>query len=273
MEDFFVRALLGGIGIAITAGPLGCFILWKRMAYFGDALSHFSLLGIVFGLLFHINMTVSLLLVAALFAFLLIMLQKKRTLTSDTALSILAHSGLAIGLVVISFLHDIRVDLMAYLFGDILAINNMDIILIYTGMVAVLGWLLTLWRPLLLAAIHEDLAYVQGINVTLVHIQFMLLVAILVALSIKLVGILLVSALLIIPAAAARNFATTPEKMAFFAVIAGVLSVVLGLQSSLKWDTPSGPSIVVSALVIFIFSTVAGKYICKKNLRAIHSAN
>lgn len=259
MEDFFTRSLIGGIGIAIMAGPLGCFIVWKRMAYFGDALSHFALLGVIIGFLFHINMTISILGVAALFALLLLVLQQQRTLTSDTALAILAHSGLAVGLVAVSFISGMRVDMMSYLFGDILAISKNDIILIYTGMVIVLGWLLLLWRPLLLAAIHEDLARVQGIKVTMVQMQFMLLIALLVALSIKLVGILLVTALLIIPAASARRFASTPEQMAIMAVIAGMASVLLGLSSSLKWDTPSGPSVVVAALVIFLATTVIGK--------------
>lgn len=258
MDDFFIRALLGGIGIAITAGPLGCFVVWKRMAYFGDAISHCALLGVILGFVLNINMMVGILCVAALFSVLLIMLQKQRTLTSDTTLGIMAHSGIAVGLVSISLISTIRVDMMSYLFGDILAIDNQDILIIYAGMAVVLLWLMLLWRPLLLTTLHEDLARVQGIRVTLVQLQFMLLIAILVSLSIKLVGIVLITALLIIPAASARRFSSTPEQMAVITVFISVIAVISGLYASLEWDTPSGPSIVVAALCIFLMTCLRG---------------
>ncbi len=254
MHDFLIRAMIGGVGVALMAGPLGCFIVWKRMAYFGDALSHFALLGVVMGLVLSLNMTFSILVVAALFAVLLLVLQKRQSLTSDTALAILAHSGLAVGLVLMSFVKDVRVDMMAYLFGDILAISTQDIMLIYAGMVVVLCWLRVIWGRLLLATIHKDVAQVEGVRVGWVEMQFMLLVALLVALSIKLVGILLVTALLIVPAASARRFAATPEQMAVCAMGIGGLSVLAGLAASLRWDTPSGPSIVVVALIAFLLS-------------------
>ena len=263
MNPFFLHALLGGIGVALIAGPLGCFVVWKRMAYFGDALSHAALLGVALGIAFHLNLTVAILVITAVFSLIVMLLQYRRHYAMDTVLGILAHSMLAIGLVSVSFMKNVRIDLMSLLFGDILTISMADIRIIYAGAVITLLWLVIIWRKLLLLTIDEDIARTQGIQVAWMQWQFMLLISVLVAVSLKIVGIVLITSLLIIPAAAARPFARTPEQMAIMAGVIGVVAVVGGLYGSLTWDTPSGPSVIVAGLMCFLAANL-GKYMTNK---------
>lgn len=254
LDDFFTRALVAGVGVAIVAGPLGCFIVWRRMAYFGDTMAHSALLGVALSLLLGTNMTAGVFLVAALVAVALLLLQRRHALSADALLGILSHSTLAIGLVMLAFMSWVRIDLMGFLFGDILAVSKLDIAFVYGGGAAVLGVLAILWRPLLAATVSTELAEAEGLRPERARIAFMLLMAAVIAIAMKIVGILLITSLLIIPAAAARRFAATPEQMAVMAAIIGVLAVVSGLYGSLSWDTPSGPSIVVAALGLFLLS-------------------
>jgi len=249
--DFIWRALAGGIGVALVTGPLGCFVVWRRMAYFGDTLGHSALLGVALGYLLGINLTVGVMATALTVALLLAAGLRQQILASDTLLGILAHGALALGLVLLSFLPTLRVDLLAYLFGDILAVGRSDVIAIWlagAGLLVALGWL---WRPLLAITVHEDLARVEGVAIEPTKLAFTLMLAVTVAVALKLVGIVLVTSLLIIPAAAARRFAATPEQMAAGAAGLGTLTVIGGLAASLLWDTPSGPSIVLAAVILF----------------------
>jgi len=258
LDDFFWRALLGGIGVALLAGPLGCFVVWRRMAYLGDSLAHGALLGVALGLVLSIDLTIGIIASSVALVALLLLLQRQRRVAGDTLLVILAHGALSLGLVAVSFVEGQRLDLMAYLFGDILSIGRIDLAWIYGGGVLILIVIAWLWRPLLALTVHEELARAEGAKATLVSIAFMVLIAITVALAMKIVGILLIASLLIIPAAAARRIARTPEQMAVFASLAGVMAVAGGLFGSLEWDTPSGPSIVVAAIVVFVFSLTLG---------------
>jgi zinc transport system permease protein len=258
IDDFLWRALAAGLGVALVAGPLGCFIVWRRMAYFGDSLAHSALLGVALGLVLHFDLTLGVLVSSAVLALLLALLQRQRRLASDTLLGILAHSGLALSLVVLSFFETLRLDLMSYLFGDVLAVSGSDLLWIYGADLVALAILALLWRPLLAATIHEELARAEGVPVAAVRVVFVLLVAIVIATAMKVVGILLITALLIIPAAAARQFARTPEQMALLAILAGACSVVFGLGGSLRWDTPAGPSVVVAAAALFALSLLVG---------------
>jgi zinc transport system permease protein len=244
LDDFFTRALVAGMGVAIVAGPLGCFIVWRRMAYFGDTMAHSALLGVA----------LSLFLVAALVSVALLLLQRRNALSSDALLGILSHSTLAIGLVMLAFMSWVRIDLMGFLFGDILAVSKLDIALVYGGGAIVLAVLAVLWRPLLAATVSTELAEAEGLRPERARIAFMLLMAAVIAIAMKIVGILLITSLLIIPAAAARRFAATPEQMGVLAAFMGAVAVVGGLYGSLSWDTPSGPSIVVAALGLFLLS-------------------
>ncbi|MBC8267961.1 MAG: metal ABC transporter permease [Rhodospirillaceae bacterium] len=257
MDDFLIRALLAGCAVALVAGPLGAFVVWRRMAYFGATLSHASLLGIALGLLLGIKPTLGVLAVCIVVALLMGLRHrsiKTEMLSEDTMLGILAHGTLALGLVAVAFLGDVRFDLNAYLFGDILAVTTGDLYGLYLGGVVVATILAFIWRPLLSATVDEELAIVEGIPVHIHRLVYMLVLAGVVALAMKVVGILLVTSLLIIPAAAARQLSTTPEQMGALAALCGCLSIAGGLWGSATYDTPSGPSIVVASLVLFVAS-------------------
>ena len=252
LDDFFIRALLAGIGVALVAGPLGCFIVWRRLAYFGDTLSHAALLGVALALLLELNITLAVFTVAALVSLLLLGLQRRAGLSSDALLGLLAHSSLAIGLVALAFMTWVRVDLMSFLFGDILAVSRSDLAVIFGGGGAVLGVLAWIWRPLFAATVNREIAEAEGQNPRRTDFVFMLLLASVIAIALKIVGVLLITAMLIIPAATARRLVSGPEQMAIVAAGAGVAGAVGGLFASLQWDTPSGPTIVVTSVCLFL---------------------
>ncbi len=256
MDDFVLRALAAGCGIALMAGPLGSFVVWRRMAYFGDTLAHSALLGVALGFLLGVNPLVGVVGVCVALALALVGLQRHRALASDTVLGILSHSSLSLGLVAIAFLETLRVDLISYLFGDILSVTPADLAWIYGGGAVALGGLVLLWRRLLAVTVDEDLARVEGMPVEALRLAFMLLIALVIAAAMKIVGILLITSLLIIPAAAARRFARTPEMMAGLASVFGMAAVLGGLFASLTWDLPGGPSVVVAAAALFLASAV-----------------
>ncbi|MBU2709002.1 zinc ABC transporter permease subunit ZnuB [Zooshikella marina] len=255
MIEFLVRACLAGLGIAVIAGPLGCFVVWRRMAYFGDTLAHSALLGIALGIMLEVQLNIAVIICCILLALLLVTLQQNRNIATDTLLGILAHSTLSLGLVIVSLMDNIRIDLMGYLFGDLLAVNNVDLLWIYSGGILVIGLVCWLWRPLLSITIHEELARVEGIPVNTMRMVLMLLIAMVIAVAMKIVGVLLITSLLIIPAATARKLAASPEKMAIWASGLGCLAVILGIALSYYYNTPTGPSVVVAAGLLFILVT------------------
>ena len=259
MDNFLIKALIGGLGVALVAGPFGSFIVWRRLAYFGDTLAHSALLGVALGFLLQINTTIGIVVVCQVLAILLFYSQRQRQLASDTMLGIFAHGALSLGLVALTFMEDVRIDLVAYLFGDILAISNSDLGWIFAGGGLALALLLWYWKPLLAITIHEDLARVEGIAVDRINWIFLGLIALIVAVMMKVVGMLLVTALLIIPAATARRFSRSPEMMALLASLFGCLAVAGGLLGSLQWDTPTGPTIVVTSCLLFTLSLLLPK--------------
>ncbi len=252
LDDFILYALLAGVGIAALTGPLGSFVVWRRMAYFGDTLAHSSLLGVALGLLLQINLTLAILLCCLMMALLLASLQRNPQLATDTLLGILAHSALSLGLVTVSLMPGVRVDLMAYLFGDLLAVVPQDLLWIYGGGVLVALALWRLWDPLLAMTVSQEMARVEGLNVGALRAALMMLTALVIAVSMKFVGALLITSLLIIPPATARRFARTPEQMAALASLFGILAVLGGLSLSWFKDTPAGPSVVVCAASLFL---------------------
>ena len=253
-EDFFTRALVAGIGVAIVAGPLGCFIVWRRLAYYGDTLAHSALLGVALALLLKVNVTLAVFVLSVLISLALVVLQRRERLSSDALLGLMSHSALALGLVCLAFMTWVRIDLMGFLFGDILAVSVTDIGVIYGGGAVVLAILVYIWRPLFAATVNRELAAAEGHDPERANIVFMILMATVIAIAMKIVGVLLVTAMLIIPAAAARSLSRGPEQMAIIAALIGVAAITGGLFGSLTWDTPSGPSIVVAAFVLFLFS-------------------
>lgn len=255
IEPFLLRAILAGLGIALVAGPLGAFVVWRRLAIFGEALAHSALLGVVLALLLELDPTFGLLLFAALLACALWALEDQRLLPTDTILSTLAHGALALGLVVLSFVDWLRLDLMAYLFGDILAVSGRDLLLVVALLAVVSAVLARHWRALVSLTIEPDLARVEGVPVRRLRLVLDLLIAGTIALGMKLVGIVLVVSLLVVPVAAARPWARTPEQMALLGSLVGALATLLGLTLSVAVDIPSGPAIVVTAVFAFLASS------------------
>jgi zinc transport system permease protein len=253
MADFILRAVLAGLLLAAVAGPLGCFIVWRRMAYFGDTLAHSALLGIAFGLLFDVNMQLAVVLGCCLVAVLLVLMEKNKSLASDTLLGILAHGSLAAGLVLLSFT-SAQIDYQAYLFGDLLTVSVAELWWIAGGALAALVALAAFWNKLLAITLHQELAQVEGLDVTRLRLLLMLVMAVVIAVSMKVVGVLLITSLMIIPPATARHFARSPEQMAVGASLVGALAVGGGIGVSALWDPPAGPSIVVAAAVLFLLS-------------------
>ncbi|MDE0303581.1 MAG: metal ABC transporter permease [Albidovulum sp.] len=251
LDDFFSRALIAGIGLALVTGPAGCFVVWRRLAYFGETIAHSALLGVALAILLDIDLLFGIF--ACAFAVVLLMyhLERRDTLPADTILGLLCHGSLAVGLVMLAFFPNVRINLHGLLFGDILGVSPVDLLVVWVGGAVALGVLWWIWRPLLAATVNVDLAAVAGMRPDRTRLVFGFLVAAVIAVAIKIVGVLLIVAMLVIPAATVRRFSASPEKMAVAATAVGVASVVGGLFASAEFDTPSGPSIVVTALAMF----------------------
>ncbi len=254
IDLFILHALLAGVGIALVAGPLGCFVAWRRLAYFGDAMAHAALLGVVLALLLGQGIALGLAAVAVVVTLAVYRLERHALLATDTLLGVAAHASLALALVVLSQSPSIQLDVNGLLFGDILAVGMHDIALVYAVAMLVGLFLWRNWRGLMRMVVHADIAQVEGVATERLRFWLMLAIALAVALSIQVVGILLVTSLLIIPAAAVRYVAHTPTQMALLSIPCGMASVAGGLFASLRFDTPSGPSIILAALALFLLA-------------------
>ena len=254
--DFFLFALVAGLSLALIAGPLGSLIVWRRMSYFGDTLAHSALLGIAVGLITNSNPQMAIIISCLLVGVLLVYLDKNPKISTDTVLGILAHSTLAIGVVILALTESVRINLEAYLFGALLTINVIDLIWVIAIMLIVISTLYYFWNDFLSVTVHAELAKTEGINVERMHLFLVLLIALTIAVSMKIVGVLLITSLLIIPPAAARKFAQSPEKMAILASLIGAAAVVLGLFLAFYVNTPVGPTIVVVATIFFLVLSV-----------------
>ena len=257
LDDFMTRATLAGLGSALAAAPLGCFVVWRRMAYFGDATAHAAILGVALSLALSLSIFTGALAVALAMA-LIVGGLTGRGYAMDTLLGVLAHSALAFGLVAASFLSGMRIDLMAYLFGDILAVSRADLAVIWAGAAVVVGLMAWRWSALLTATLDADLARASGIDPARERLVLTVALAVTVAVAIKVVGALLIAALLIVPPAAARPLSRTPEGMAVVAAFIGAASTVVGLRAAYLLDTPAGPSIVCVAAIAFGLTSAIG---------------
>jgi len=252
MDEFLLRAAMAGIGVAMIAGALGCFLVWRRTAFFGDTLAHSALLGIALGLLLDIQASYAALAVCLLVAALFGVLENRSTLASDTLLGVIAHGSLAVGVIAVALVAPRGTSLESLLFGDLLAVDRRDLQLI-----GVVGFLVAVtaaicWRSWLAIAVDEDLARIEGTAVERARLLQLLAIAALIAVAMNVVGVLLVSALLVVPAAAARAFARSPEQMAGLGAVLGSVAVVAGLCLSWFADTPAGPSVVAAACLLLV---------------------
>lgn len=256
MEDFFLRAIVGGLGFAIAAGPVGCFVVWRRMAYLGEAIAHAILLGIALGFLLEMEPVITVLVICFLFAYLLARIEQDMMVSTDALLGSISHLALALGLVALAFMEQIRIDLISFLLGDILAIDSFELVTIYSVAVIVCVLVKWQWRNLLSITVNQDLAAVEGVPVEKTRLLLIMVLATVIAIGMTIVGMLLVIAMVIIPATAARCLARTPGQMVILATMIGCLAVVSGLYGSLTWDIPAGPSIIVVAGMIFFLTNL-----------------
>ena len=254
MEDFIIRGLVAAIGISIIAGSLGCFVIWKRMSYFSESISHSALLGVSLGIASGIGIHFGLIIAGVLFASLIVILQQRKFLSNDAILGIFSHIALSLGIVVLSIVGDANTDYFGFLFGDILSISVSDIYWVYSVLIVVGSLLVFFWQKLLLLTINEELAVAEGLNQMLYQLLFMLMIALSVSVSVQIVGVLLITSLLIIPPAIARVFSITPLQMVFGAIVVSIVAVFIGLGASMSYDLAAGPAIVIALGSLFILS-------------------
>ncbi len=245
LEPFLVRALVAAVGVGLVAAPLGCLVVWRRMSYFGATIAHGGLLGVALGLALEIDLTLGVVVIALVIGGLLVGLGRQRIVPADSLLGILSHAALAGGIVAASRLAGQRLDLMGYLFGDVLAVSGSDLAWLGIGGAIVLGVIAALWRTLVAVAVHEELAQAEGLHVARAEAALVVLLALTVAIAMKIVGVLLIVAFLVMPAAAARPFASTPEAMVVIAAAIGAVGAAVGLWLSMSADVPGGPAIVL----------------------------
>lgn len=254
MFEIIFPAWLTGILLSFITAPLGAFVVWRKMAYFGDTLSHSALLGVALGIFFEINPYVAILILTLILAIAMVWLENNTQFSVDTLLGIIAHSCLSLGFVTVGLLQNVRVDLMGYLFGDLLAVNLTDVGYIAIGVLIVVAALIYYWKALISTTVSPELAQVEGINVKKMRFILMILTALTIALSMKFVGALIITSLLIIPAATARRFARTPEMMVGIAIVVSIIAVNFGLVLSALYNTAAGPSVVIASAALFLLS-------------------
>jgi zinc transport system permease protein len=256
MDEFIIKIIIAAIGVSLITAILGCFVVWKKMSYFGDSLAHSSLLGIAIGIIFSIDINLMILLITLCFALILGYLQNKNILSNDALLGILAHGGISLAMLVISF-SEIIFDLKSYLFGNLLFVENEDILLIYLALFVIYPIMFFNWQKFILLTLNSDIACSVGINLNRYRIIFTILIALTIAITIKITGILLVTSLLIIPASIARIISKSPNQMLLFATLISVFSSILGVIMSYEFDLVVGPTIITITIAIFILMLIA----------------
>ncbi len=256
LEPFVLQALAIALGVAIIAGSLGCFVIWRKMSYYSDALSHSALLGVAIGIALGVGITGGLLILILIFSVVLFLLERNGLLGNDTILGLLSHLSLALGVVILGLLDVPSVDLLHYLFGDLLSSNSNDLLWVYMVAALVLTSLVLFWQPLLLLTLNQDLAKAEGVSVNLYHIGFIGLIALSVAVCVQTVGVLLMTALLIMPAAIARIWSSSAKQMFVLSIGFAMFSAIAGLALSIFYDVVSAPAIVLVLGVLFFVSQV-----------------
>ena len=251
MDNFILLAIISGIGIAFITGLLGCFVVWKKMAYFGESLGHSAVLGIGIGLLLGIGDNIAVLLVIITFSLIVTYLQNKEAFSNDLILAVLAHGLLSIGIILISINPDPNFNLHSFLFGDILTVSLNEIFLIFLSAIFIYLIILTNWKALLITIISKDLAKSQNINNFKIELLFTFTMALAVAISIKIIGALLITSMLIIPSSCAKQLVNNPKNMVIISIIISILSILIGILCSYYFDIPSGPAIILTSFSAF----------------------
>ena len=251
---FIQRALLASIIVGILCPFVGNFVVLRKMSFFSDAISHSAFAGLAAGILLGIDLSLSSIAVAILISLLIAFLSEKTTLSHDTIIGIAFSGAIATGMLIIGRLKGYRADIFTFLFGDILAITKTDILLIFVISIFTITILLAFLKPFLQITFNRDLAKVEGINVRFFEYLLFFIIAIVVTVSLKIIGIILVTSLLIVPAAAAKNIASSLKQLFSLSCIFGVVSGIIGLTGSVYLNTASGPTIVLVSIVIFFLT-------------------
>jgi zinc transport system permease protein len=258
LEPFFIKALIASVGVAIATSVVGVFVLWKKMAYFGDAISHSAIFGIGIAAVAAVATIYGIIFCAVIFCFLIFALEKQNLYSSDTIIGIASCVLLAAGIILIAIFPS-NISLENYLFGDLIVLSSQDILTIYLivffTVLAISFW----FKKLLLTAINKDLAVISGVNVKRLELKFLLLTALVVAGLVKIVGIFLITSMVIMPAAIARNFAKTPLAMLFISIASSLVMVIGGLFLALFFNIPTSPAIIAFAAVLLMLSVIFGK--------------
>ena len=263
LDDFFMRSIIGGVGVATVVGPLGCFVVWRRLAYFWRYAITLRPFRRSSSLAITDKYHSSVFITSVFVAFALLFLQKGQKLSSDTLLGLLAHSTIALGLIALSFMTWVRVDLMGFLFGDILSITKRDILIIWAGGLLVLICSILIWKKLLPPQLAQKLLKQRDQNPQRSNFFFMIMLALVIAISMKIVGVMLLTALLIIPAASARHFSTSPEQMVIIAILFGISSSHLTFVA--LWNLIYQQALVLLSPHLFYFYLPSQKNLILKD--------
>ena len=252
--SFMQRALIASVMVGILCPFVGNFVVLRRMSFFSDAISHAAFAGIAAGILLGIDLSLSSLAVAIIIAFVVAFLSEKTALSHDTIIGIAFSGAIAIGMLIIGMLEGYRTDVFTFLFGDILSITRKDLLLIFIIGTLTIITLLTFLKPFLQITFNRELAKVEGINVRFFEYLLFSIIAIVVTISLKIIGIILVTSLLIIPAAAAKNLASSMKRLFILSCFFGVISGIVGLAGSVYLNTASGPTIVLISIALFFLT-------------------
>lgn len=257
---FIGQGVIALLVLSFLTAPMGCFLIWRRMSFFGATLAHSALLGAVIGLLLGVGVFVGVMGFTALLACLLTWWLQNQRLANDTVLAMIAHLTLAIGVVAISLMDNLRIDLMAYLFGDVLSISRPVFYQIVAVCIVSAIALRVFWRGFVNLAVQPDIAQVEGYRTTVLSFCFVLFLSITISVGMVTVGALLIVSMLIIPAATARLIANQLKTMVFAAWIFTVISIISGMVAAYYVDLPAGPMVVIASGGLFVLAYLSAQW-------------
>jgi zinc transport system permease protein len=261
LDDFLLRAVLAGLIMVVIAAPMGCLMVWQRLAFLSDTLGHAAVLGVGLGLMLQLEPIFGVLAVALVIVFSLSRVSSFNSALSETTLAIISHTGLAGGIILVGLLPGPAVNLEAILFGDLLATTSADLLNLLLTTVLLLVLLLRHWRAFVAVSVSREIAQAEGIEVRRIQFLMYIMIALLVAVMMKVMGVLLIAAMLVIPTTSARLFSRSPEQMVYISGLYGLFALGGGITSSFHFDWQTGPAIVVSATVLLLLTLAVTRVI------------
>ncbi len=263
LDDFLIRSLLAGILMVLVAAPMGCLMVWQRLAFLADTLGHAAVLGVALGLVMSINPMMSVLLIILLVMVIMQLSQRRLHVSagvlSESVLAILSYTGLSAGILILGVSGRSNVSLEAILFGDLLATSMQDLMFIGITVLILLGLLWKHWHSFVAVTVSPEIAQAEGISVQKTQLLLYLMIALLVAVMMKIMGVLLIGAMLVIPVNAARVFSRGPEQMVLISLGFGLISLFSGMFFSWQFDLQTGPAVVVVATLWLLLALLVQK--------------